>query len=45
MYINIHDKRTRINQQWTLLESRFIDYLDENFDRNWTEFSQNYSEW
>ncbi|CAF3796726.1 unnamed protein product, partial [Rotaria magnacalcarata] len=30
---NIHDKMTRINRQWNQLESRFIDYLDENFDR------------
>ncbi|CAF0732521.1 unnamed protein product [Rotaria sordida] len=30
---NIHDKIIRINQQWNLLESCFIDYLDENFDR------------
>ncbi|CAF1273357.1 unnamed protein product [Rotaria sp. Silwood1] len=30
---NIHDKMIRINRQWNLLESCFIDYLDENFDR------------
>lgn len=31
--ININDKILRINQQWNILESRFIDYLDEDFDR------------
>lgn len=30
---NINDKMTRINHQWNLLESCFIDYLDEDFDR------------
>jgi hypothetical protein len=31
--LNIHDKMIRINRQWNILESRFIDYLDEDFDR------------
>jgi len=31
--ININDKMIRINRQWNYLESRFIDYLDEDFDR------------
>ncbi len=31
--LNIYDKMIRINQQWNSLESRFIDYLDEDFDR------------
>jgi hypothetical protein len=31
--LNINDKMIRINQQWNSLESRFIDYLDEDFDR------------
>ncbi|CAF4736425.1 unnamed protein product [Rotaria socialis] len=30
---NIQDKMMRINRQWNQLESCFIDYLDENFDR------------
>ncbi len=30
---NINDKLIRINQQWNCLESRFIDYLDEDFER------------
>lgn len=30
---NIDDKKTRIDRQWNLLESCFIDYLDENFDQ------------
>lgn len=30
---NINDKLIRINSQWNSLESRFIDYLDEDFDR------------
>lgn len=30
---NIHDKLIRINDLWNALESRFIDYLDEDFDR------------
>lgn len=31
--LNINDKLIRINGQWNSLESRFIDYLDEDFDR------------
>ena len=31
--LNISEKISRINRQWTFLESRFIDYLDEDFDR------------
>jgi hypothetical protein len=31
--ININDKLIRINRRWNLLESRFIDYLDEDFER------------
>jgi hypothetical protein len=31
--ININDKMAKMNQQWNFLESRFIDYLDEDFDR------------
>jgi len=31
--LNINDKMSRINEQWNLLESRFIDYLDEDFER------------
>jgi hypothetical protein len=31
--LNIDDKMTKINQQWNFLESRFVDYLDEDFDR------------
>lgn len=31
--LNINEKIIRINQQWNSLESRFIDYLDEDFDR------------
>jgi hypothetical protein len=30
--LNISEKITRINRQWTFLESCFIDYLDEDFD-------------
>ncbi len=30
---NINNKIIQINQQWNCLESRFIDYLDEDFDR------------
>ncbi len=30
---NINDKLIRINQQWNSLESRFIDYLDEDVER------------
>ncbi|CAF1366901.1 unnamed protein product [Adineta steineri] len=30
---NISDKMIKINRQWSFLESRFIDYLDEDFDR------------
>ena len=31
--MNITEKMKRINRQWNFLESRFIDYLDEDFDR------------
>ncbi len=31
--ININEKMIEINRQWNSLESRFIDYLDEDFDR------------
>ncbi|UJR37883.1 hypothetical protein I4U23_030573 [Adineta vaga] len=31
--LNINDKLIRINRQWNSLESRFLDYLDEDFDR------------
>ncbi len=31
--LNINDKLIRINRQWNFLESRFIDYLDEDFER------------
>ncbi|CAF1061378.1 unnamed protein product [Adineta ricciae] len=31
--LNINDKMIRINRQWNSLESRFLDYLDEDFDR------------
>lgn len=31
--LNIHDRLIRINGLWNALESRFIDYLDEDFDR------------
>lgn len=31
--ININDKMDRTQRQWNYLESRLIDYLDDNFDR------------
>lgn len=31
--INIDEKMRRIHRQWNSLESRLIDYLDDNFDR------------
>ncbi len=39
--ININEKMIEINRQWNSLESRFIDYLDEDFDRilqGWISF-------
>lgn len=30
---NIDEKMIRINRYWNALESRFLDYLDEDFDR------------
>ena len=30
---NIGETMLKINRQWSSLESRFIDYLDEDFDR------------
>lgn len=31
--LNINEKLIQISRQWNRLESRFIDYLDEDFER------------